>query len=121
MIDDMRKLARQGEYVKALSMLLDPDAWRGLSLNDYTSWAQEIWHILALRATRRYLYKAVWRPRCLQYCFRGQDRLFGEYLLPRRPPGEYNPREYLNNATSTTTDIIQDSLYGVLQMRVGVV
>ena len=49
------QLARQGAYTKALSMLLEPDVWRGLSIDDYTLWALEIWHILALRATRRYM------------------------------------------------------------------
>jgi hypothetical protein len=36
-------------------MLLEPHVWHGISLNDYVSWANEIWHILALRATRRYV------------------------------------------------------------------
>jgi hypothetical protein len=49
------QLARQGSYDKALAMLLEPNVWRGLSLHDYVSWAHEIWHILALRATRRYV------------------------------------------------------------------
>lgn len=35
-------------------MLLDPTVWRGLTLHDYGSWAHQIWHILALRATRRF-------------------------------------------------------------------
>ena len=36
-------------------MLLDPFVWRGLSIRDYSSWAHQIWHILALRATRRFV------------------------------------------------------------------
>ncbi|KAF5380845.1 hypothetical protein D9615_003925 [Tricholomella constricta] len=94
------KRARQGAYTEALTMLLEPDVWRGLSIDDYTAWAQEIWHILVLRATRR-----------------GQDRLYREYLLPRRPPGPYNPREYVHNAVSTSCDKIRDPLYEVIQMR----
>jgi hypothetical protein len=38
-------------------MLLDPDVWRGLTLNDYLLWANQVWHILVLRASRR----------CVQY------------------------------------------------------
>lgn len=47
------RTARQGEYNVALSMLLDPSVWSGLIMHDYTIWAHQIWHILALRATRR--------------------------------------------------------------------
>ena len=47
--------ARQGNYNEALAMLLDPSVWRGLSIRDYSSWAHQIWHILALRATRRFV------------------------------------------------------------------
>ncbi|GLB34986.1 putative microtubule associated protein [Lyophyllum shimeji] len=94
------KKARQGAYTEALTMLLDPDVWRGLSINDYTAWACEIWHILVLRATRR-----------------GQDRLYREYLLPRRPPGDYNPRAYVNNAPNPSGNKTQDPLYEVIQMR----
>ena len=46
--------ARQGNYNEALALLLDPSVWRGLSIHDYSSWAHQIWHILALRATRRF-------------------------------------------------------------------
>jgi hypothetical protein len=46
--------ARQGNYNEALAMLLEPSVWRGLSIRDYSSWAHQIWHILALRATRRF-------------------------------------------------------------------
>jgi anaphase-promoting complex subunit 5 len=53
---DVMQLARQGSYGKALTMLLEPNAWRGLSISDYVLWAHEIWHILALRATRRFVY-----------------------------------------------------------------
>jgi anaphase-promoting complex subunit 5 len=45
--------ARQGKYEASLSALLQPSVWRGLSMVDYSLWAQEVWHILVLRATRR--------------------------------------------------------------------
>ncbi|KAJ7582745.1 hypothetical protein C8J56DRAFT_791650 [Mycena floridula] len=48
------KIARQGEYERSLAIILEPDVWRGLTLDDYVAWAQEVWHILVLRATRRY-------------------------------------------------------------------
>jgi len=55
-------------------MLLDPPVWRGLSIRDYSSWAHQIWHILALRTTRRFvepcyaiiLMKLLSDFRCLQ-------------------------------------------------------
>lgn len=34
-------------------MLLHPDTWRGLSLDAYHKWAEAVWHILALRTSRR--------------------------------------------------------------------
>ena len=46
--------ARQGKYTASIATLLEPDVWRGLGLADYNLWAGEIWHILALRASRRY-------------------------------------------------------------------
>lgn len=48
--------ARQGAYQDALAMLLEPDVWRGIPMTDYLSWANQIWHILVLRATRRQVY-----------------------------------------------------------------
>ena len=45
--------ARNGEYLEAITMLFEPNVWRGLSMNNYNLWAAEIWHILVLRATRR--------------------------------------------------------------------
>ncbi|KAG6879514.1 hypothetical protein C0992_001847 [Termitomyces sp. T32_za158] len=92
--------ARQGLYSEALALLLQPNVWRGLTINDYTAWAQEIWHILVLRATRR-----------------GQDRHFREFLLPRRPPGDYNPRDYFHDEESAQGNKIRDPIYEVIQMR----
>jgi anaphase-promoting complex subunit 5 len=47
------KRARQGKYRQALAMLLKPDVWRGLSSANYLIWANQLWHILMLRASRR--------------------------------------------------------------------
>lgn len=48
------KRARQGAYSEGLAMLIEPSVWRGITLNDYTLWANQIWHILVLRASRRW-------------------------------------------------------------------
>ncbi|KAG6820590.1 hypothetical protein H0H93_014506, partial [Arthromyces matolae] len=100
LLNNAYQKARQGAYSVALGMLLEPHVWCGLSLNDYTAWAQEIWHILSMRATRR-----------------GQARLFREFLLPRRPPGDYNPRLYVLDVVSASPTKIRDPLYEVIQMR----
>ncbi|KAJ7774662.1 hypothetical protein DFH07DRAFT_800430 [Mycena maculata] len=92
--------ARQGKYEESLSALIQPNVWRGLSLVNYGLWAQEIWHILVLRATRR-----------------GQDRAYREILLPRRPPGEYKPRHYSLSAEGSKLSKIHDPLWDVIQMR----
>jgi anaphase-promoting complex subunit 5 len=47
-----RQIARQGRYLEALAVLLDPDVWRGIEYSQYLLWAAEIWHVLALRASR---------------------------------------------------------------------
>ena len=49
--------ARQGKYDDGLAILFDPDVWRGISMDDYGLWAQKIWHILTLRASRRCVTK----------------------------------------------------------------
>jgi len=92
--------ARQGAYQDSLAMLLEPDVWRGLPLTDYLSWANQIWHILVLRASRR-----------------GQDRLYREFLRPRKPSVPFNPKDYFFNETSIATSTIRDPLYEVIQMR----
>ncbi|KAF8959053.1 hypothetical protein BDZ97DRAFT_1839603 [Flammula alnicola] len=78
--------ARQGNYNEALALLIDPSVWRGLIVHDYSIWAHQIWHVLALRATRR-----------------GQLRLYRELLLPRRPTGPFNQKEYLFNQLEQAT------------------
>jgi len=92
--------ARQGEYQQALASLLDPDVWRGLDMDDYYSWASEIWHILVLRASRR-----------------GQKRQFSEFLKQKRPNGPYMQREYWAGASVPLGSIIRDPLYEIIQMR----
>lgn len=92
--------ARQGKYTQALVSLLEPDVWRGLTIDDYASWAQEIWHILVLRAVRR-----------------KQDRLCSSFLLPRKPPGNFNPRHYTLHSTPTQVSKIFDDLHEVIRMR----
>ncbi|KAF8628477.1 hypothetical protein AX15_003988 [Amanita polypyramis BW_CC] len=99
-LNKAHKLARQGQYNNSLKILLDPEVWRGISITGYTSWAHEIWHILTLRTVRR-----------------GQNRLYRELLLPKRPPGLFNPREYFFDANSPSMSKIRDSLYEVLYMR----
>ncbi|KAK0500607.1 hypothetical protein EDD18DRAFT_1348017 [Armillaria luteobubalina] len=93
--------ARQGKYTQALVSLLEPDVWRGLTIDDYASWAQEIWHILVLRAIRR-----------------KQNRLYFSFLLPRKPPGDFNPRYYTLDSTATQTSKIFDDLHEVIRMRI---
>jgi len=51
--------ARQGRYTHALASLLEPDVWRGLTMNNYTIWAHQIWHILVLRASRRCVHSGL--------------------------------------------------------------
>ncbi|KAJ7097958.1 hypothetical protein B0H15DRAFT_823591 [Mycena belliarum] len=92
--------ARQGRYDKSLAALIQPSVWRGLSLVDYSVWAQEVWHILVLRATRR-----------------GQDRAYREILLPRRPPGEFKPRQYSLNEGGLKLSKIHEPLWDSIQMR----
>ncbi|KZT68114.1 hypothetical protein DAEQUDRAFT_339649 [Daedalea quercina L-15889] len=92
--------ARQGKYEAALASLIDPDVWRGLYMIDYNTWANEIWHILVLRASRR-----------------GQPRQFSEYLKQRRPHGVYKGREYWNGIPMSLGSIIRDPMYEYIQMK----
>ncbi|TFK54918.1 hypothetical protein OE88DRAFT_1710679 [Heliocybe sulcata] len=91
------KTARQGQYDEALCMLLEPDVWRGLTMSDYELWANEIWHILVLRASRR-----------------GQTRLFREYLRPKRPMGVYRSRDYFLELGGPRSSKIRDPLHEVI-------
>ncbi|KII88563.1 hypothetical protein PLICRDRAFT_110769 [Plicaturopsis crispa FD-325 SS-3] len=94
------KHARQGRYEDGLATLLDPDVWRGISVNDYMVWSNEIWQILILRATRR-----------------GQMRLYHEFLLPRQPPGQFNPREYVFDGKTSVPSVIRDHLLQFMLAR----
>ncbi|KAH7930808.1 ARM repeat-containing protein [Leucogyrophana mollusca] len=94
------KRARRGDYNEALSMVMHPDAWRGMSMDSYALWAYQVWHILVLRATRR-----------------GQSRLFQDYLLPRRPSAVYLPKEYLFDDSPTMLSHIHMELYEVMEAR----
>lgn len=110
-------MARQGDYNAALSLLIDPSVWRGLILRDYEIWADQLWDILALRATRRWVfYCPIIIPESI-FC-RGQFRLYRELLLPRRPNVPFNPKEYLFHVESGKLTAIRESLYQVLQLRV---
>ncbi|KAH9842804.1 uncharacterized protein C8Q71DRAFT_734655 [Rhodofomes roseus] len=92
--------ARQGKYEAALASLIDPDVWRGLYMTDYHIWANEIWHILVLRASRR-----------------GQPRQFTEFLKQRRPHGVYRGREYWNGTPMSLNSCIRDPMYEHIQMK----
>ncbi|KAG1905687.1 armadillo-type protein [Suillus fuscotomentosus] len=54
LINRSYRRARNGLYSEALALLLHPETWRGLSLDAYHQWADAVWHILALRTSRRY-------------------------------------------------------------------
>ncbi|KAI8998714.1 hypothetical protein BD414DRAFT_475857 [Trametes punicea] len=92
--------ARQGKYTASIATLLEPDVWRGLSLADYDLWAGEIWHILALRASRR-----------------GHVRQLRDYLVPRRPDTLYSPRDYLWDKEKSIGSLLRDPLHEILIMR----
>ncbi|KAG2368513.1 armadillo-type protein [Suillus spraguei] len=54
LINRSYRRARNGLYSEALALLLHPETWRGLSLDAYHQWAEAVWHILALRTSRRF-------------------------------------------------------------------
>ncbi|CAA7271729.1 unnamed protein product [Cyclocybe aegerita] len=94
------KKARQGEYEEALSFLLHPSIWCGLTLYEYSHWSHQLWHILTLRATRR-----------------GQFRLYRQFLLPKRPNGPFNAREYFLDAEGEKMSPIRESLHQILRLK----
>ncbi|KAG1782460.1 armadillo-type protein [Suillus placidus] len=53
LINRSYRRARNGLYSEGLALLLHPETWRGLSLDAYHQWAEAVWHILALRTSRR--------------------------------------------------------------------
>ncbi len=98
---DLHQMAREGRYEEALSFLLLPSVWQGLTIHDYITWSHQLWHILALRTTRR-----------------GQFRMYREFLLPKRPLGQFNPKYYLFNVEGGKMSPINEALYQLLQLRV---
>ncbi|EKM55387.1 uncharacterized protein PHACADRAFT_208907 [Phanerochaete carnosa HHB-10118-sp] len=93
--------ARQGEYQEAIADLLEPRVWAGLTAVDIQQWANEIWHVLVLRATRR-----------------GQEHMYHEFLLPKRPPGTYHPREYwFGSGSQVLGSLIRDPLFEVIAAK----
>ncbi|KAI0030755.1 hypothetical protein K488DRAFT_87485 [Vararia minispora EC-137] len=92
--------ARQGEYRQALASLLEPDVWRGILLTDYTRWSWQIWQILALRASRR-----------------GQLRFYDNFLIPRRPPGPFNPRDHFKSNRPPISSLIREPLFEAMELR----
>lgn len=92
--------ARQGKYEDAIAILLEPDVWCGLTLTQYHNWANKIWHIFALRASRR-----------------GQERQFSDFLKQRRPHGVYRAREYWFWSPTPLGSMVRDPIYEAMQMR----
>lgn len=114
--------ARQGRYEDAIAMLLEPDVWRGLTLNDYNVWACQIWHILVLRASRRFVEDPLNDShRISDTCSSsGQERQFADFLRQKRPHGQYMDREYWFRPGDPLGSMIRDPLYEVMQMRVSI-
>jgi hypothetical protein len=52
------------------------------------------------------------------FLIRGQLRLYRELLLPRRPNGPFNEKEYLFHVSGDKMSTIRESLYQTLQLRV---
>ncbi|KAI0082698.1 hypothetical protein K474DRAFT_1702690 [Panus rudis PR-1116 ss-1] len=98
-----QRMARQGKYKEAISMLLNPDVFAGLTITDYGLWAAEIWHILALRSSRR-----------------GQERMYHEFLKPKQPMTNLVHQDYWYSTCKDAIpsgSIIKDPLFDVLAMR----
>ncbi|KAH8099478.1 hypothetical protein BXZ70DRAFT_227681 [Cristinia sonorae] len=99
-LNNSRANAEGGLYDSAITSLLHPLVWSGLSISDYNLWAGCIWNIFVLRASRQ-----------------GQLRLYNEYLKPRRPNIPHHPREYWFGSDTPLNSIIRDPLYEVLYLR----
>lgn len=115
--------ARQGEYQEAIADLLEPHVWAGLTAADSQQWANEIWHILVLRTSRRYAPSPPHDAFFFCSCSRsGQERMHHEFLLPKRPPGTYHPREYWFGAgqgpQQVLGSLIRDPLFETLAAKV---
>lgn len=46
-------------------------------------------------------------------------RLYHEFLLPRQPPGQFNPREYVFDEKTSVPSVIRDHLLQFMLARVG--
>ncbi|KIK95893.1 hypothetical protein PAXRUDRAFT_826555 [Paxillus rubicundulus Ve08.2h10] len=95
------RLARDGAYQDALVSLVRPEAWRGLSLDEYQEWATMIWRILALRTARR-----------------GQQKFLRDYLLPRQPSSStFVSKEYFFDDGVAQLPPISSELHQVMSAR----
>ncbi|EIN07406.1 hypothetical protein PUNSTDRAFT_105115 [Punctularia strigosozonata HHB-11173 SS5] len=95
-------VARQGSYDEGLAMLLEPSVWQNLAtMPDYNLWANEVWHILVLRATRR-----------------GQIRTIRDFLRTRRTSMYFLTKEYsLDGDKGRVASAIRDPLYKVMELK----
>ncbi|KAI6040167.1 hypothetical protein EDC04DRAFT_2867755 [Pisolithus marmoratus] len=101
LLNQAHRMARNGLYRDALTLLVQPRTWRGLSLDLYQEWANMIWHILALRISRR-----------------GQRRLFYDFLLPRQPSSStFISKEYFFDDSTTPLPPMSDELHQVMSAR----
>ncbi|KAI0695904.1 hypothetical protein BC835DRAFT_1272629 [Cytidiella melzeri] len=94
------RYARQGDYEKGVSLLLNPDVWCGIDMADYEQWAAQIWHVLMLRASRR-----------------GQTRMISDYLWPKRFIHGATLKEYTYGPSAPLNSMIRDPLHEVLTLR----
>ncbi|KAI6127633.1 hypothetical protein EDD16DRAFT_1552061 [Pisolithus croceorrhizus] len=101
LLNQAHRMARNGLYQDALALLVQPRTWRGLSLDLYQEWASMIWHILALRISRR-----------------GQRRLFHDFLLPRQPSSStFVSKEYFFDDCTSSLPPMSDELHQVMSAR----
>ncbi|KAI6127304.1 hypothetical protein F5141DRAFT_1086965 [Pisolithus sp. B1] len=101
LLNQAHRMARNGLYQDALTLLVQPRTWRGLSLDLYQEWANMIWHILALRVSRR-----------------GQRRLFHDFLLPRQPSSStFASKEYFFDDCTSSLPPMSDELHQVMSAR----
>ncbi|KAI9566459.1 hypothetical protein HD554DRAFT_2115980 [Boletus coccyginus] len=95
------RLARAGSYQIALALLLHSETWRGLSLDQYQEWAIMIWHVLALRSSRK-----------------SQRRFFRDFLLPRQPTSStFVSKEYFFDDSVAQLPPISSELHQVMHAR----
>jgi len=99
-LNRVRRLARNGAYEEALASILHTDTWMTLNHTQYVEWAEQVWHVLAIRAIRR-----------------GQHQLFNNYLKPRRPSSA-NVSEYIfDDVSAPKLGSIRAELHEVIRAR----